>query len=144
MLHGRPRPYDGASLANFGTLTGGYHKVSFDMTREGTKVRAVFTINEGPQQTIETILILGASLFNVDALRAVLLSRTGGPYFAANVQRDIDELHAVVELKRWVMRRLEELPATCRIVDCRHENTMLQVANHGPLEALGQHLSQSR
>lgn len=69
-------------------------KVGFDMTREGSRVRAVFTIAEGPQQTIEDVQILGASLFSAETLRGVIGSRPGGPYFAANIQRDIEELDA--------------------------------------------------
>ncbi|MBN2206822.1 MAG: BamA/TamA family outer membrane protein [Candidatus Aminicenantes bacterium] len=67
-------------------------RVTFNMIREGSKVQVVFSIEEGPQQTIEAVQILGATLFSVETLRRVVRSRPGGPYFAADVQRDIEEL----------------------------------------------------
>ena len=59
-------------------------------------------------------------------------------------QRHINDLLAVIQLKGRMVRCLEELPESRRVVDCRHKNTMFQVAYRGPLEALGQHFLQSR
>jgi outer membrane protein insertion porin family len=67
-------------------------KVAFDLTQEGAKIRAVFKIDEGPQQRVESILIVGASLFSAETLLVTIKSRRGGPYFAANMQRDIEEM----------------------------------------------------
>src|SRR5690625_3764002 len=41
-----------------------------------------------------------------------------------------------------MVRCFEELSAARRIVDCWYENTMLQITDHGFLEALCQHFSQ--
>ena len=67
-------------------------KVEFNLTRDGAKIGAVFTIDQGPQQRVETIRIAGASLFSVETLLGSIKSRQGGPYFAANIQRDIEEM----------------------------------------------------
>jgi outer membrane protein insertion porin family len=67
-------------------------KVAFDLIREGTKVQAVFKINEGAQQRVESLSVVGALLFSEETLLATVRSRRGGPYFAANVQRDVEEM----------------------------------------------------
>lgn len=65
-------------------------ELSFD--REENKIKPIMTIEEGTQDKIENITILGESLFSEETLVEMIGSEEGGPYFQPDIQRDIERL----------------------------------------------------
>jgi len=65
-------------------------RVDLRLDKEDRGVTAVLVIEEGPQQTVDRVLLEGIKLVPEAELLGVLESRPGGPYFAPNVQRDIE------------------------------------------------------
>ena len=61
---------------------------------EGDKAEAVYKIQEGNQQRIRTIEIVGAVLFDPELIRSQLSISEGGPFFRPFVQREIEKLSA--------------------------------------------------
>jgi outer membrane protein insertion porin family len=64
-------------------------RVDLELKRTETGVDAVFKINEGPQQIIQSISFEGVNLISPQAILKDLVDVRGGPLFAPNVQRDV-------------------------------------------------------
>ena len=69
-------------------------RVDVNLDVAGGTATAVYLVEEGPRQVVDRVVLGGVSRFPEAELRAVLLSRAGGPYSPANVQKDIDEIDA--------------------------------------------------
>ncbi len=67
-------------------------RVDLNFAIEGNNVRALFYIQEGPQEKVETISFEGAELFGRDILLKQIGSFEGGPFFYPNIQKDIEKL----------------------------------------------------
>jgi len=67
-------------------------RVDLNFSRREKKVKAVFYIEEGPQETIDRISVAGASRFKPQQLLEQMSSFEGGPFFQPNVRKDIEEL----------------------------------------------------
>lgn len=67
-------------------------RVDLNFTREEKKVKAVFYIEEGPQETINRISVVGVSRYEPQELLDQIDSYEGGPFFQPNVQKDIEKL----------------------------------------------------
>ena len=93
---------DGAKLFEMpGQIVRVYEAAGFLSTRVdlsfrqiGPNMTAIFTIDEGPQQTIARLAIGGAALFDDATLRGQIESKAGGPFHQPNVRTDIDRLEA--------------------------------------------------
>jgi outer membrane protein insertion porin family len=68
--------------------------VNLDFYREGSSVTAILALKEGPQQRIQDVSIVGASLISQDALLSRMSSRPGAAFFQPNIQRDVEALKA--------------------------------------------------
>lgn len=101
----------GLSLALFGGIGGdklfelpakivrlyeakGFSRTQVDLNFKmvGSTMRAIYYIEEGPQQTISRLSFNGASLFGADELRKQVVSRESGSFFQPTVQKDIGRL----------------------------------------------------
>jgi outer membrane protein insertion porin family len=60
----------------------------------GPDMTAIFTVEEGPQQTIGRLALHGAALFDEATLRGRIASRSGGPFYQPNLRKDIERLEA--------------------------------------------------
>jgi len=69
-------------------------RVDLNFRQIGPDMTAIFTVDEGPQQTIGRLTIGGAALFDEAALRAQIGSRAGGPFHQPNIRKDGDRLEA--------------------------------------------------
>ncbi len=69
-------------------------RVDLRLDKEGRGVTAVLVIEEGQRQVIERVIVESIRLFPEAEVLGVLESRAGGPFFAPNVQRDIERLMA--------------------------------------------------
>ncbi len=69
-------------------------QVNLDFIKKKNAVRAVFHIEEGSQQKIKTLTLVGAHLISPAELRARITSTENGPFFSPNIQRDIGEIEA--------------------------------------------------
>jgi outer membrane protein assembly complex protein YaeT len=69
-------------------------QVSIEFLMEGDKAEALYTIQEGRQQRIKSIEIVGASLFSPEIVRAQLGILEGGAFFRPAIQREIEKLSA--------------------------------------------------
>lgn len=67
-------------------------QVDLNFRMVGAEMRAIYQIEEGPQQTIGRLTFNGASLFSAGALQAQIGSAEGGPFYQPNVQKDIGRL----------------------------------------------------
>jgi len=67
-------------------------RVEIEFSLKGGKAEAVYTIDEGRQQRIQTIEITGVSLFGPEVIRSQLAIKEGGPYFRPFVQREVEKL----------------------------------------------------
>lgn len=64
-------------------------RAELELPRTLKGVNVILKVDEGPQKKIQSISFPGARLFNPEDLLKELLSVTGGPYFAPNIQRDV-------------------------------------------------------
>jgi outer membrane protein insertion porin family len=93
---------DGAKLFEMpGQIARVYEAAGFLLTwaelsfrQIGPDMTAIFTVDEGPQQTIARLTIGGAKLFDDTMLRGQIVSKSGGPYYQPHVRKDIDRLEA--------------------------------------------------
>lgn len=69
-------------------------RVEVNLEQGGGTVTAVYFVEEGPRQVVDRVVLAGVPPGDEADLRAVLLSRAGGPYSPPNVQRDIEEIDA--------------------------------------------------
>jgi outer membrane protein assembly complex protein YaeT len=69
-------------------------QVGLEFIMEDDKAEALYTIQEGVQQRIESIEIAGASLFSPEVIRAQLGIVEGGAFFRPAIQREIEKLNA--------------------------------------------------
>jgi outer membrane protein insertion porin family len=69
-------------------------QVSLQFIMKGKTAEAVYTIQEGRQQRIKSIEIVGASLISPETLRAQLTIVEGGAFFRPDIQREIEKLTA--------------------------------------------------
>lgn len=69
-------------------------RVGLNLDVQAGAATAVYFVEEGPRQVVDRVVLSGLSRFGEAELRIVLLSRAGGPYSPANVQKDIDEIDA--------------------------------------------------
>ncbi|MFB0564916.1 MAG: POTRA domain-containing protein [Candidatus Aminicenantaceae bacterium] len=67
-------------------------RVDLNFIRQEKKVRAVYYVEEGIQEKIESIHVEGASLFSRKKILEQISSVEGGPFFRPHVQRDIEKL----------------------------------------------------
>jgi len=67
-------------------------QVNFQFMTPGNRVKALFFIEEGNQDSIERISFEGAYLFRFQTLLEQISSFEGGPFFQLNIQKDIDKL----------------------------------------------------
>ena len=88
--------------------------VTLNLKSRGKAATAVFYVEEGPRRTIGRIAMSGIGLFPPDQVRQVLQSREGGPFFAPNVQKDLERIETFY-LDRGVR-------GTKAVADVREEN----------------------
>jgi len=69
-------------------------RVGLRFLLDGDKADAVYSIEEGSQQLIQTIDISGASLFSPEMIRAQLGIKERGPFFRPFIQREVEKLSA--------------------------------------------------
>jgi len=69
-------------------------RVELDFDRDGRSVTVVYTVTEGPRETLKAVLIEGASLFSPSRLGEEIGSRPGGPYFRPIIQMDMERLES--------------------------------------------------
>jgi outer membrane protein insertion porin family len=67
-------------------------RVDLNLVQKEKKLKALFFIEEGTQQKIESISFGGASLFKPEELLSRIKSYKEGPFSQPNIQRDIGEL----------------------------------------------------
>lgn len=70
-------------------------QVSFQFVQEGKNLAVVFSIQEGSQQRIETIEIVGAALIDPGTIRDHLGISEGGPFFRPAIQREVEKLNVL-------------------------------------------------
>ncbi|MFZ2052766.1 MAG: POTRA domain-containing protein [Candidatus Aminicenantales bacterium] len=70
-------------------------QVGFQFFQNGDRAEAVYSIQEGRQQRIETIEIAGAVLVDPETIRAQLNIAEGGPFFRPVIQREVEKLNAL-------------------------------------------------
>lgn len=66
--------------------------VDLSFKKEGKKMTAYFSIEEGPQQRIEALAVNGVLLFSPEILMTKITSHRDGPFFQPSLQRDIEIL----------------------------------------------------
>jgi outer membrane protein assembly complex protein YaeT len=69
-------------------------RAELSFRRIGPDMTAIFTVEEGPQQTISRLTLQGAALFDEATLRRGIASRSGGPFYQPNLRKDIERLEA--------------------------------------------------
>jgi outer membrane protein assembly complex protein YaeT len=69
-------------------------RAELSFRRIGPDMTAIFTLDEGPQQTISRLTLRGAALFDEAALRGRIVSRAGGPFYRPSLRKDIERLEA--------------------------------------------------
>jgi outer membrane protein insertion porin family len=69
-------------------------QVDLSFKKVENEMLAIFSVSEGPQETIGSLEIRGASLVDEDSLRKQVVSRQGGAYYEPNVTKDIERLEA--------------------------------------------------
>ena len=67
-------------------------RVEMSFERAGRSVTIVYWLAEGLQQKLDRVKVSGASLFPPEKLLAEVTSRSGGPFYQPNVQRDLEKL----------------------------------------------------
>lgn len=67
-------------------------RVDLNFVREEKNVKALFYIEEGSQEKIESISVKGTFLFKPDELLKQISSFQGGPFFRPNIQKDVERL----------------------------------------------------
>lgn len=67
-------------------------RVDYNFARHGKAVKALFYVNEGPQERIKKISFEGAELLSPKTLLEQIGSFEGGPFFNPNIQKDIEKL----------------------------------------------------
>jgi outer membrane protein assembly complex protein YaeT len=67
-------------------------RVDLNFARHGKAVKALFYVNEGPQERIEKISFEGAQVASPKTLLEQISSFEGGPFFNPNIQKDIEKL----------------------------------------------------
>ena len=68
--------------------------VDLNLKSRGRAATAIFSIQEGPQDRITRLAVEGISMFPPDAVRAAMVSSEGGPFFAPNVQNDVERIES--------------------------------------------------
>jgi outer membrane protein assembly complex protein YaeT len=69
-------------------------RVDLNFRVRGNSAEAIFFIDEGIQQKIADVAFPGAVLFSAEHLSSGLLCRKDGPFFQANVRKDIEKLES--------------------------------------------------
>jgi len=69
-------------------------RVDLEFERQGRAVTVIYKVDEGPRETLNRVLIEGASLFSPAALLEKIGSRPGGPFFRPNIQMDVERLES--------------------------------------------------
>ncbi len=67
-------------------------QVGLSLRTSGKSATAVFRIEEGRRQSIQSIRFEGVRYFPPETLLAEIVSREGGPYFPPNIQRDVESI----------------------------------------------------
>ncbi len=67
-------------------------RVDLNFVREEKNVKALFYIEEGSQEKIESISVKGTFLFKPDELLKQISSYQGGLFFRPNIQKDVERL----------------------------------------------------
>lgn len=68
-------------------------RVDLRLERYGNKVKPIYVVEEGRQETIAEIRFAGSSMYALEELLAELSSVPGGPYYQPTVQQDIEKLY---------------------------------------------------
>lgn len=69
-------------------------RIELDFERQGRSVTVVYKVDEGPRETLNRVLVEGASLFSPSELMEEIGSRPGGPFFQPNIQMDVERLES--------------------------------------------------
>jgi len=69
-------------------------RVVVNYEKHGKKVKPIFYIEEGTQETIDTIIFKGAQFYDRDKLLSQISSAEGGPFYLPAVQKDVERLEA--------------------------------------------------
>jgi len=69
-------------------------QVRLDLVKQKIGVQAVFDVREGVRTTVEAIRLEGASLYPAEGIARELVSRTDGPYYPPNIQRDVGQIES--------------------------------------------------
>jgi outer membrane protein insertion porin family len=67
-------------------------QVGLDLRTSGKSATAIYVVEEGRRQTIQSIRFEGARFFAPETLLAEIASRVQGPYFPPNVRRDVESV----------------------------------------------------
>jgi outer membrane protein insertion porin family len=67
-------------------------KVNLVFEREGKTVKPIFQVEEGRQETIQTLLFNGALLFSEDELLSQISAFEGSGFFQPEIQKDLESL----------------------------------------------------
>jgi outer membrane protein insertion porin family len=67
-------------------------RVELNLERTGRAVTVVYRLEEGPQQILDRVTFSGASLFPAERLLSEVSSRSGGPFYQPNIQKDVEKL----------------------------------------------------
>ncbi len=68
-------------------------RVELSFEKDGDKLKPVFHVQEGEQQKIESVLIVGANLVPDDILLEQITSVADGSFFQPDIQKDIEKLN---------------------------------------------------
>ena len=66
--------------------------VDLNLKSRGKAATAVLFIQEGPQDKIARLTVEGVSIFSPEAVRSSMVSSEGGPFFALDVQNDVERI----------------------------------------------------
>jgi outer membrane protein insertion porin family len=66
--------------------------VTLNLKNRGKAATAVFYVEEGSRRVLRRISITGPGLFPVDRVRGVMQVHEGGPFFAPDVQKDLERI----------------------------------------------------
>jgi outer membrane protein insertion porin family len=69
-------------------------QVVLDFVTREKSASAIFTVNEGPRQEIQSIQLEGVRFFSPEDILGELVSRQGGAFFPPDVRRDIESIEA--------------------------------------------------
>lgn len=69
-------------------------RVVVNYEKHDKKIKPIFYIEEGPQETIDTIIFKGAQFYDRDKLLSQISSTEGGPFYLPAVKKDVERLES--------------------------------------------------